>query len=84
VLAAVLLFLATLFVAYANGANDNFGLPVSTTHVAVGAISGIGLANGSADKGVMGGILASWLLTLPVVAVIGALVYALPGFFPLS
>ncbi len=63
---------------------SRFGLPVSTTHVAVGAISGIGLTNGSADKGVMGGILASWLLTLPVAAAIGALIYAWLGFFPLS
>ena len=62
---------------------SRFGLPVSTTHVAVGAIGGIGIANGSADKSVMGGILASWLLTLPVAAAIGALAYALLGFFPL-
>ena len=63
---------------------SRFGLPVSTTHVSVGAISGIGLANGSADKGLMGGILASWLLTLPVAAAIGALIYVLLGFFPLN
>lgn len=61
---------------------SRFGLPVSTTHVSVGAISGIGLLNGSAHKGVIRGILASWLLTLPVAAIIGALVYALAGFFP--
>jgi len=61
---------------------SRFGLPVSTTHVAVGAISGIGLANGSADKSVVGGILASWLLTLPVAAAIGALIYGLLGVFP--
>ena len=63
---------------------SRFGLPVSTTHVAVGAIGGIGLANRSVDKTVMSGILASWLLTLPVAAAIGALIYALLGFFPLS
>ncbi len=63
---------------------SRFGLPVSTTHVAVGAISGIGLVNGSADKNVLGSILISWLLTLPVAAVFGALLYALLGFFPLS
>lgn len=60
---------------------SRFGLPVSTTHVSVGAIGGIGLANGSADKRVIGSILASWLLTLPVAAVISALTYALPGLF---
>lgn len=63
---------------------SRFGLPVSTTHVSVGAIGGIGLMNGSADKGVVSGILASWLLTLPVAAIIGTLVYAVLGFFPLS
>lgn len=61
---------------------SRFGLPVSTTHVSVGAIGGIGLANGSVDKGVMGGILVSWLLTLPIAAIIGALIYSLLGFFP--
>lgn len=60
---------------------SRFGLPVSTTHVSVGAISGIGLVNGSADKSLMANIMASWLLTLPVAAAIGALLYALPGFF---
>ena len=63
---------------------SRYGLPVSTTHVSVGAIGGIGLANGSANKGLLGGILAFWILTLPVAAVIGALIYALPGFFHLS
>jgi inorganic phosphate transporter, PiT family len=63
---------------------SRFGLPVSTTHVSVGAISGIGFANGSADQRVIGGILASWLLTLPVAAAIGALTYGLLGSFPSS
>lgn len=60
---------------------SRYGLPVSTTHVSVGAISGIGLANGSADQGVIGGILASWVLTLPVAGVIGALIYGALGLF---
>lgn len=63
---------------------SRFGLPVSTTHVSVGAIGGIGLVNGSADKGVIGGILTSWLLTLPVAAAIGALVYTVLAFFHLT
>jgi PiT family inorganic phosphate transporter len=61
---------------------SRFGLPVSTTHVSVGAIGGIGLANGSVDRGVMGGVLVSWLLTLPIAAITGALIYSLLGFFP--
>lgn len=59
---------------------SRYGLPVSTTHVSVGAIGGIGLANGSANGNIVSGILASWLLTLPVAAVLSAVVYALPGF----
>jgi PiT family inorganic phosphate transporter len=60
---------------------SRYGLPVSTTHVSVGAISGIGLANGSAARGVIGGILASWLLTLPIAAATAALIYGLLTFF---
>jgi PiT family inorganic phosphate transporter len=63
---------------------SRFGLPVSTTHVSVGAIGGIGLANGSANKGVIGGILASWLVTLPAAAATGALTYTLLALFPLN
>ena len=51
---------------------SRMGLPLSTTHVSVGAISGIGIVNGSADKSVIGSILMSWLLTLPVAAAISA------------
>lgn len=60
-----------LLVIFASG----FGMPVSTTHVSVGAITGIGIVNGSANQGVVGGILASWLLTLPIAATISAMTY---------
>jgi inorganic phosphate transporter, PiT family len=53
-------------------AASKFGLPVSTTHVTVSAISGIGLANGSADFTAIKKILASWLLTLPLAALLAA------------
>jgi PiT family inorganic phosphate transporter len=52
-----------------------FGLPVSTTHVSVGALFGIGLTSQQADFRVIRNILLSWLVTLPCAAVIGALVY---------
>lgn len=52
-----------------------FGLPVSTTHVSVGALFGIGLTSGQADVRVVRSILLSWLVTLPCAAVIGASVY---------
>jgi PiT family inorganic phosphate transporter len=52
-----------------------FGVPVSTTHVSVGALFGIGLTSRQADYRVIRNILLSWLVTLPCAAVIGALVY---------
>lgn len=55
---------------------SRLGLPLSTTHVSVGAISGVGIVNGSADKSVIGSILMSWVLTLPIAAIISALAFA--------
>ncbi len=53
-------------------AASRLGLPVSTTHVCVGAISGVGLVNGSANTRVLRNIALSWVLTLPVAAAIAA------------
>jgi inorganic phosphate transporter, PiT family len=55
---------------------SRFGLPVSTTHVSVGSIAGIGLVNGSAHRSMIAAILASWVLTLPVAAIAAAMAYA--------
>ena len=54
---------------------SRLGMPVSTTHVSVGSITGIGIVNESVDKTVIGSILISWLLTLPIAAAIGASAY---------
>ena len=56
-------------------AASGFGLPVSTTHVSVGALSGIGLITRQARLGVLGQILLSWVLTLPCAALLAALIY---------
>jgi inorganic phosphate transporter, PiT family len=53
-------------------AASRFGLPVSTTHVTVGAITGTGLVNRSANLRVLGGIAASWIGTLPLAALLAA------------
>jgi inorganic phosphate transporter, PiT family len=58
---------------------SRFGMPVSTTHVSVGSITGIGIVNGSADRSVVSGILMSWVLTLPIAAIISASVYLIVG-----
>ncbi|MGH8123747.1 MAG: inorganic phosphate transporter [Rudaea sp.] len=54
------------------------GLPVSTTHVSVGALAGAGAsgAHGGVDRRVMKGIVWSWVVTLPIGAAFGALLYA--------
>ena len=54
---------------------SKFGLPVSTTHVSVGSIYGIGLVNKTANSREIAKIGLSWLLTLPVAAVLSALFY---------
>ena len=56
---------------------SKFGMPVSTTHVSVGAITGVGIVNGSADKRVVTNILLSWVLTLPIAAAIAAMTFVL-------
>ena len=53
------------------------GMPVSTTHVSVGSIFGIGTVTKKANYKMIGKILLSWLLTLPLAAVISALIFKL-------
>ncbi|GAA4503553.1 inorganic phosphate transporter [Hymenobacter ginsengisoli] len=55
---------------------SKFGLPVSTTHVSVGSIYGIGLVNKTSNSREIAKIGLSWLLTLPVAAVLSAIFYA--------
>ena len=52
-----------------------FGLPVSTTHVSVGSLFGIGLITRQSDVRVVRNIVLSWIVTLPCAAALGALVY---------
>lgn len=55
------------------------GIPVSTTHTLVGAVLGVGLAKGvsALNLGVVGRIVLSWLITLPVGAVLSILFFFL-------
>jgi inorganic phosphate transporter, PiT family len=64
---------------------SHFGIPVSTTHTITGAISGVGAAEriSSVRWGLAGRIVWAWVLTIPLSAVIAALVYlAIKPFAP--
>lgn len=68
-------FAANLATAVLVIAASLFGLPVSTTHVSVGALFGIGVTTRQANPNVVAGILLSWFVTLPCAALIGGLTY---------
>jgi PiT family inorganic phosphate transporter len=77
-------YCATLAAATTVVLASRTGLPVSTTHIAVGAVIGVGLARGvgAIDLRVIGGIIVSWLVTLPVGGVLAALFFfTLKGIF---
>jgi len=60
------------------------GLPISTTHTLVGAVLGVGLARGlsAIDLGVVGRLIISWVITLPVGAGLSILFFfTLKGIF---
>jgi inorganic phosphate transporter, PiT family len=48
------------------------GLPLSTTHVSCGALFGIGAVTRQARWRTIAGIVAAWLVTLPLAAALGA------------
>lgn len=49
---------------------SKMGLPISTTHIIVGAILGVGLARGitAVNRRVVGSIFISWMATIPIAA----------------
>ena len=56
---------------------DNFGLPVSTTHVLTSGIAGTMVANQSGvQKNTIRNIVLAWVLTLAVCFFLGATLFA--------
>ena len=55
-------------------------LPVSTTHVSVGSLLGIGAATGQAKWRKVGEILLAWITTVPCAAILAALAFILVQF----
>ncbi|EPB7479033.1 inorganic phosphate transporter [Campylobacter jejuni] len=52
-----------------------FGIPVSSTHILIGAILGIGVYNKNANWIMMKPIGLAWIITLPAAGIIAALVF---------
>ncbi|MDE2085379.1 MAG: inorganic phosphate transporter [Xanthomonadaceae bacterium] len=56
---------------------SRFGMPVSTTHVASGALFGVAASGHGGHRAVIRNVVLAWLLTLPVAAVCAYLIYLL-------
>ncbi len=77
-------FCATMAAATTVVLASRTGMPVSTTHIAVGGVIGVGMARGigALDLRVIGGIIMSWVITLPIGGALAALFYfTLRGMF---
>ncbi len=70
-------YCATLAAATTVVLASKTGLPVSTTHIAVGAVMGVGLARGlgALDLRVIGNIVLSWIVTLPAGGILAAIFF---------
>jgi len=54
---------------------SRMGVPVSTTHVSIGALFGIGISTGKINKAQLTQIVFSWVLTLPVAALLSGFIF---------
>jgi len=68
-------FAANLATALLVNTASYHGLPVSTTHVSVGSLLGIGIATRQAKWRPVIGVLLSWIITLPCAAALASLAY---------
>lgn len=56
---------------------SSFGLPVSSTHILIGAVLGIGVVNRNANWRLMKPIALAWIITIPAAAIVSALAFTL-------
>jgi inorganic phosphate transporter, PiT family len=61
---------------------STLGLPVSSTHILIGSVLGIGLVNHQTNWGLMKPIALAWVITLPAAGILAAIFYvALANMF---
>lgn len=51
------------------------GLPVSSTHILIGAVLGIGLVNSQTNWGLMRPIAMAWVITIPAAGIMSAVIF---------
>jgi PiT family inorganic phosphate transporter len=63
--------------------SEHFGIPVSTTHTITGSIIGVGITKrvSAVRWGVTISLLWAWILTIPVSAIIAAIMYYIISLF---
>jgi PiT family inorganic phosphate transporter len=71
-------FSANLITALLVSGASQLGMPVSTTHISCGSLFGLGLLHrNTTDWRLVGQILLAWGITLPLAALLGAVLYRL-------
>ena len=68
-------FAANLVTSVLVGLASLYALPVSTTHVSTGAVTGIGARKADVHWRIVRDMVFAWVVTLPVAAIIAALAY---------
>lgn len=68
-------FSAELSAAAVVMAASLLGLPVSSTHILIGAVLGVGMVNHSTNWGLMKPIGMAWVITLPAAGIIAAITF---------
>lgn len=68
-------FTSNLITAFLVIFASKLGMPVSTTHLSCGSLFGLGLVNKKAHWNVIFNILLSWIITLPLAALLSGIIY---------